>query len=61
MKLSQRMTESRTDRLDEWSMDDVAREAKQLEDRIIELEDKIKKLEFMVENGLGYEDLQRDI
>ena len=30
------------------------------EDRIIVLEDKIKKLEFMVENGLGYEDLQRD-
>ena len=47
MKLSQRMTESRTDRLDEWSMDDVAREAKQLEDRIIELE---QKLLFLVEN-----------
>jgi len=47
MKLSQRMTESRTYRLDEWSMDDVAREAKQLEDRIIELE---QKLLFLVEN-----------
>jgi hypothetical protein len=28
--------------------------------RIDELEDKVKNLEFMVENGLGYEDLQRD-
>ena len=37
MKLSQRMTESRTYRLDEWSMDDVAREAKQLEDAVIAL------------------------
>jgi hypothetical protein len=27
---------------------------------IEEMAEKIRKLEFMVENGLGYEDLQRD-
>jgi hypothetical protein len=29
-------------------------------DAIIDLEDKIITLEFMIESGLGYEDLQRD-
>jgi hypothetical protein len=37
MKLSKRITENRADRLDEWSMDDLAREAKQLEDAVIAL------------------------
>ena len=38
IKLSERMYLSRTDRPDEWSMDDYAREAKKLENRIAELE-----------------------
>ena len=32
-----------------------------LKKRISSLEDKIKKLEFMVENGLGYEDLKNEV
>ena len=27
---------------------------------ILQLEEKVRRLEFMVENGLGYEDLQQD-
>jgi hypothetical protein len=37
MKLSERINTCRTDRLDEWSMDEMAREAKQLEDAVIAL------------------------
>ena len=37
MKLSERINVCRTDRLDEWSMDEMAREAKQLEDAVIAL------------------------
>lgn len=37
MRLSKRVTESREWRLDEWSMDEIARDAKQLEDAIIAL------------------------
>ena len=38
MKLSERMFENRTDRPDEWSMDDYSREAKKLEGKIAQLE-----------------------
>jgi hypothetical protein len=31
------------------------------DERIDELEEAVRKLQFMVENGLGYEDLERDI
>ena len=44
----------RTDRPDEWTMDEFIREAEIMAETI-------RKLEFMVENGLGYEDLQGEI
>jgi hypothetical protein len=52
IKLSKRMYLSRTDRPDEWSMDDYAREAKKLEDRIAELE--ISKIEPISLNQFEY-------
>ena len=29
--------------------------------QVVELKEKIKKLEFMIENGLGWEDMRNDI
>ena len=29
--------------------------------QVVELKEKVKKLEFMIENGLGWEDLKNDI
>ena len=53
-KLGKKMQYMRAERPDEWTMDEFIR-------GVEEMAEKIRKLEFMVENGLGYEDLQRDI
>lgn len=29
--------------------------------QVVELKEKVKKLEFMIENGLGWEDMRNDI
>ena len=52
--LGKRLQCMRTDRPDEWTMDEFIREAEIMAETI-------RKLEFMVENGLGYEDLQGEI
>jgi hypothetical protein len=43
IKLSEIIHLSRTDRPDEWSMDDYSREAKKLEDKAAELEELLKE------------------
>ena len=52
--LSERILLSRTDRPDEWSMDDYSREAKKLEDRITELEEKSIEAWIDNQNGSSY-------
>ena len=36
MKLSEKLEKSRTDRPDEWTMDEFARQARQLEDALLD-------------------------
>jgi hypothetical protein len=52
--LGKRMQYWRSERPDEWLMDEFIAEVE-------DMYEEIKKLEFMVENGLGYEDLIQDV
>ena len=52
--LGKRMQYWRSDRPDEWLMDEFIAGVEAMYEQI-------KKLEFMVENGLGYEDLIQDV
>lgn len=52
--LGKRMQYWRSDRPDEWLMDEFI-------SGVEDMYEQIKKLEFMVENGLGYEDLIQDV
>lgn len=52
--LGKRMQYWRSERPDEWLMDEFIA-------GVEDMYQQIKKLEFMVENGLGYEDLIQDI
>jgi adenosyl cobinamide kinase/adenosyl cobinamide phosphate guanylyltransferase len=53
-ELGKKMQYMRADRPDEWTMDEFIFDVENMAE-------KIRKLEFMIENGLGYEDLERDI
>lgn len=53
-ELGKKMQRSRADRPSEWMMDEFIGDAEAMSERI-------HKLEFMVENGLGWEDLQREV
>lgn len=52
--LGKRMQYWRSERPDEWIMDEFIA-------GVEDMYEQIKKLEFMVENGLGYEDLIQDV
>lgn len=53
-ELGKRMQYWRSERPDEWLMDEFIA-------GVEDMYEQIKKLEFMVDNGLGYEDLIQDI
>lgn len=52
--LGKKMQKWRSERPSEWIMDEFIREAEALSS-------KVKKLEFMVENGLGLEDMKSEV